>query len=137
MVERYIYTAYGQQTVLDDEWTPLEVNLSACGNTVLYAGYGFDAETGLYWTDTRLYHPTLGRWTSQDLIPYPDGMNLYQYCCGNPAGATDPTGLMDLEKVMNGIWGVGEGAIEILSGMPSDGMATGNIPLLAKQGERI
>ena len=83
----------------------------------------------MYQTDYREYHPTLGRWTSEDPIDYVGGPNLYSYCNDNPAVTTDPSGLMDLEKVERGIAGLFEGAIEFLSAsdtaIPSAMMAKG------------
>jgi len=95
VVERYMYAPYGKATVLDADWEPVEGNQSAVANDVLYAGYRLDPETGLYASRVRTtYHPTLGRWTAQDKIPYQDGLNLYQFCVSNPISATDPTGLV-------------------------------------------
>jgi RHS repeat-associated protein len=93
VVERYMYDPYGKVTVLEDDWTPREVNASAVANDILYAGYRFDAETGLYDVRNRAYHPTLGRWLQRDPAGYVGGMSLYAYVSGNPAGLTDPMGL--------------------------------------------
>jgi RHS repeat-associated protein len=62
-------------------------------NEVLYCGYRFDPETGLFHVRQRYYDPPLGRWVSRDLIQYADGMNLYQYCLGGPLSLHDPAGL--------------------------------------------
>jgi RHS repeat-associated protein len=93
VVERYVYTPYGEATVLAVDWSPVTNNESAVANEVMYCGYGFDAETGMYSSRIRTtYHPTLARWLQRD-IPYIDGTNLYQYCRSNPANMTDPAGL--------------------------------------------
>ena len=44
-------------------------------------------------TRYRNFHPTLGRWIERDPAGYVDGVNLYGYVSGNPAGLTDPSGL--------------------------------------------
>ena len=93
VVERYMYDAYGKVTVLEDDWTPREVNASAVANDVLFAGYRFDSETGLYHVRNRQYHPTLGRWLQRDPAAYLDGANLYAYVSDNPPGLTHLTGL--------------------------------------------
>jgi RHS repeat-associated protein len=93
VVERYMYDPYGKATVCEEDWTPREGNASAVANDVLYCGYRFDAETGLYNVRYRYYHPTLGRWNSRDPGGYGDGMGLYQYARSSPLVATDPTGL--------------------------------------------
>ena len=63
---------------------------SNCGSTLLYCGYKYDPETGLYYSRNRYYHCTLATWISRD--PARVGNNLYQYCDSGPTGAVDPTG---------------------------------------------
>jgi RHS repeat-associated protein len=62
-------------------------------NRVLYAGYRFDAERGLYHVRHRMYHATLGRWVQRDPAGYIDGLNLCQYGRSSPANWVDPAGL--------------------------------------------
>jgi len=94
VVERYMYAAYGEPTVLDEDWAPVEGNQSAVANERLFQGQARDGETGLYASRVRTtYHPTLGVFPGRDLAGYIDGMNLYQYCRSNPARLTDPMGL--------------------------------------------
>ena len=56
----------------------------------------FDAESGLYNYDARLYDPIIGRFISPDsIIPQPfnpQSLNRYSYCINNPLRYTDPTG---------------------------------------------
>ena len=63
------------------------------GNEVLYCGYRWDPETGLYDVRYRPYHPTLGRWLTRDPAGHGDGLNVYAYVHSGPVGALDPTGL--------------------------------------------
>jgi len=91
--ERYIYDAYGTVTVLNPDWSPKTVNTSAFGNEILFTGHPLDGETGLYYARARYLQPTLGVWVNPDPSGYADGMNLYQYCSGNPTARTDPSGL--------------------------------------------
>jgi RHS repeat-associated protein len=107
VVERYSYDAYGRATVrngaenvdLDTvndpatEWDADPGNASDVDNCILYCGYRFDSETGLYHVRHRHLHPTLGRWTSQDPLGYVDGMGLYEYVGGNPVRHRDSSGL--------------------------------------------
>ena len=104
VVERYAYDPYGQVIVLNgaadpdgQEWTPDPGNASDVSSEVLYAGYRFDPETGLYHVRHRSYHPTLGRWTSRDPAGYVDAMNLYEYCRSGPHNSLDPFGAWRLE----------------------------------------
>ena len=60
-------------------------------NRILFAGYTFDSETGLYHVRNRYYHEQLG-WITRDPAGYMDGMSLYQYCGSNATKRWDPTG---------------------------------------------
>jgi RHS repeat-associated protein len=91
MVERYMYDPYGNVSFLDGSWGALSA--SAYDNPILYCGYRYDPESGLYQVRYRYYHPTLGTWTARDKIGYVDGMSLYEYCRGMPNRQTDPSGL--------------------------------------------
>ena len=111
VAERYVYDPYGHVTVLnggkeevepdtwvyfDDDGDVTEWAEDAGGsdwdNRILYAGYRFDAETGLYHVRHRMYHPTLGRWIQRDPAGYVDGMGLYAYVASEPTVRTDPLG---------------------------------------------
>jgi RHS repeat-associated protein len=63
-------------------------------NAVLYCGYRYDPETGLYHVRYRPYHATLGRWLTRDPAGYVDGRSLYEYCLSTPVAAFDPSGLL-------------------------------------------
>ncbi|REJ97640.1 MAG: RHS repeat-associated core domain-containing protein [Planctomycetota bacterium] len=90
VLERYVYDPYGAVTVYDSAWA----NPTAPSDDgPLYAGYYFDAETGLYHVRNRYYDAALGRFIARDPIGYGDGMNLYQYVGGRPLDGIDPSGL--------------------------------------------
>jgi RHS repeat-associated protein len=100
VVERYAYDPYGRAIVLNGEgdpdgaeYTPDADGLSDVANVILFAGYRFDAATGLYQARHRYHHPTLGRWITQDPAGYVDGMGLYEYCMSEPLNGADPMGL--------------------------------------------
>jgi RHS repeat-associated protein len=80
--EFYNYDVYGKST-----------DTSAVGNPFRFAGYRYDAETGLYHTHFRTYDPETGRWLQPDPIGYADSWNLYEYVMGNPVMYSDPLGL--------------------------------------------
>ena len=76
-----------------DAWGNL---LSQVGSEILninpfrYRGYYYDAETGLYYLNSRYYDPETGRFISPDSIRYlnpmaNNGLNLYTYCGDNPS----------------------------------------------------
>ena len=88
IVNRFIYTPYGQRTVLTATWTAGTTDFML-GHQGLY----LDGESGLYYNRARYLHPTLGSFTTRDPLGYVDGANVYQYECGNPTANTDPLGL--------------------------------------------
>jgi len=102
VVERYMYDPYGKATVLNGEsgydadgqvteWS-VDTGGSDWANDVLYCGYRWDFETGLYQVRRRYYHPTIGRWVTSDPIGYEAGVNLHEYVKGRPITLTDPSG---------------------------------------------
>jgi RHS repeat-associated protein len=123
VVERYSYDPYGRaivrngaenvdaDTVNDPatEWDADPDNASDVDNRILYCGYRFDSETGLYHVRHRYLHPSLGRWITQDPAGYVDGMGLFEYVSGNVGTMVDPWGLMwTIEGMLYG--GPGGGA---------------------------
>ncbi len=65
-------------------------------NTILFAGYQYDPETGLYYLNARMYDPTTARFLQEDTYTgqYEDplSLNLYTYCYNSPLRYYDPTG---------------------------------------------
>jgi RHS repeat-associated protein len=108
VVERYVYDPYGKATFLDGDWQPTVVEghgdgtVSVYASEILYAGYRFDPETGLYQVRMRYYHPTMGTFTSRDPARYADTCSLYEYCRANPLRSADPSGLGPLNRLL--IW---------------------------------
>ena len=68
----------------------------AVSMTYKYTSQEFDAETGLYNYNARLYNPSLGRFISPDAIvpdpSNPQAFNRYSYVINNPIMYTDPSG---------------------------------------------
>jgi len=83
VLERVVYDPYGKPTFYDSDWTNPS-STSAHANAILYCGYYYDTETGLYHVRHRTYHPPLGRWLQRDPVGYADGMNLYEYVISVP-----------------------------------------------------
>ena len=106
VVQRYVYDPYGRvQTFgwcIDDEeyvqWVPMGLD-DGVPNEVLYAGYRWDPETGLYHVRNRSYAPHLGRWLQRDPAGYADGMGLYTYASVDPIGFIDPNGLWKIRRM--------------------------------------
>ena len=63
-------------------------------NPFRYRGYYYDAETGMYYLQSRYYDPETRRFISPDSRVYTDlnGNNLYLYCTNNPINREDPSG---------------------------------------------
>jgi RHS repeat-associated protein len=71
-----------------------EVTAPGVGDRFRYAGYQYDAATGLYYVGARWYDPSQGRWLSRDPLGFEAGdVNLYRYGFNSPTNGTDPTGL--------------------------------------------
>lgn len=82
----YYYDAFG--VVLESTGT---VN-----NSILYSGYQYDKETGLYYLNARMYDPSIARFLQEDTYAGdrtdPLSLNLYTYCHNEPLMYSDPTG---------------------------------------------
>ena len=90
VVVEYVYDARGNHAVLDANGNDLtDPNHIGNRNPFRYRGYFYDAETGLYYLQTRYYDPEIGRFLNMDDISYatPEqlhGLNLYAYCGNCP-----------------------------------------------------
>lgn len=65
-------------------------------NPFRYRGYMYDAETGLYYLNSRYYDPITSRFVNADALVTTgqgfDGNNMFAYCENNPVNRFDPTG---------------------------------------------
>jgi RHS repeat-associated protein len=75
----YAYDVWGNPTYTSEQ----------VENPYRYAGYRWDAETGLYFLNARYYDPSLGRFSTQDTVPT---QPTYAYSLNNPVVFADPTG---------------------------------------------
>jgi len=68
-------------------------------NSILFAGYQYDKETGLYYLNARMYDPVTARFMQEDTYTGqnmdPLSLNLYTYCHNEPLMYSDPTGHKD------------------------------------------
>ena len=119
VVERCIYTAYGEATCLDLNWANGQ-STSRVSNVVLYTGHPLDEETGLVYARERYDHTTLGRWLTKDPLGVVGGMNPFQAMGGNPLAVTDPYGLLVSAEVS----------------LPQDASGTANIAIVPSPGDK-
>jgi len=86
VVASYYYDAFGNITE----------ETGSANNSVNYAGYQYDAETGMYYLNARYYNPVTARFMTEDTyygsVSDPLSLNLYTYCANNPIIYWDPTG---------------------------------------------
>ncbi len=88
VVQRFVYSAYGVQTVLTGAWVVSDASNSVYGDQ----GGRFDIATGLNHFDHRDYKPNTGIWMVAD-GGYWDGANLYQADDSDPISKTDSSGM--------------------------------------------
>ena len=100
IVARYEYDAYGNTTV--------SAGSASLDNPYRFSTKAVDNETGLLYYGYRYYSPKLGRWISRDPLQEQGGLNLYEYCNGNPVDGMDQLGLVN--------WGVvGRGTVGFIA----------------------
>jgi len=85
--------------VATHEYDAFGNHLAAIGSVVnpyRYAGYRWDAETGLYYLNARYYAPSVGRFITRDAFhgfeDDPASLNGYNYAHSNPVRFVDPSG---------------------------------------------
>ncbi|MGI6746448.1 MAG: RHS repeat-associated core domain-containing protein [Acutalibacteraceae bacterium] len=90
VVTSYIYDSWGN--VLSVTGTLASTIGNA--NPFRYRGYYYDAETGLYYLQSRYYDPVTSRYLNADEseMLFKGVDNLFSYCDNNPVMYIDPTG---------------------------------------------
>jgi RHS repeat-associated protein len=86
VVTTYEYDAFGN----------LIKEMGNVENPYRYAGYRYDEVTGLYYLQSRYYHPEIGRFLTRDSFEgfesEPLSLNRYTYAHNNPVTNVDPDG---------------------------------------------
>ncbi len=100
-VAKYSYDAWGVCTISQDT--------SDCSvatvNPYRYRSYYYDAETQMYYLQSRHYNPVIGRFVNVDtaeILEYPSTSrttNLFSYCDNNPTNDTDRSGTFLASKL--------------------------------------
>ena len=90
VVVEYTYDSWGKILSITG---PLQYSLGRT-NPFRYRGYYYDNESGMYYLNSRYYHPEIGRFINADetdvITSTTLGLtdkNLYSYCDNNPLSA--------------------------------------------------
>ena len=120
-----VITATGTEaaTYTYDAWGKLLTSTGdmADVNPLRYRGYFYDAETGLYYLQSRYYDPEVSRFINPDVFATSDidgvlAANMFAYCENNPIRNTDSTGTIGADTLI----GAATGAItSLISGIAS------------------
>lgn len=94
IVERYEYTAFGEETIYNSLGAKEERSL--IGNPWRFAEKWLDEKSGLISFGFRFYDPSVGRWTAADPAGRIDGPNLYAYLHNDPLNSFDRFGLASI-----------------------------------------
>jgi RHS repeat-associated protein len=104
----YSYDAYGNPRDAQTRATSLDATTSAevaGANVLRYAGYAYDAHSGLYYCSARYYDPATASFITKDPAKADGEESAYQYCGGDPVGRVDPSGEL-LQKILTDVPGV-------------------------------
>jgi RHS repeat-associated protein len=116
VIESYRYDAFGAPAIFNLSGIPVPV--SGFNNRFMFTGREYAQTFGIYEYRNRAYHPSLGRFMSEDPIGFqiagdkpsealrvmfptlPESFqdsefNLYRYCHNDPVNKIDPMGLID------------------------------------------
>ncbi len=92
MIERYDCDAWGRVLRIEGaDGVPRA--RSAVGNRIVWQGREWFPASSLYFFRERWYDPVVGRWVSEDPVGLAGGLNLYEFCGGDPVNDRDPFGL--------------------------------------------
>src|SRR5438876_8552 len=85
-------TATAQQTPKFDASVKQTSSPGSLINPSRYTGRESHPEPGLYYYRARYYHPSAGRFMSEDPTGFKGGVNFYPYAANDPTDQTDPMG---------------------------------------------
>ncbi|MCX7746261.1 MAG: right-handed parallel beta-helix repeat-containing protein [Clostridia bacterium] len=102
IVEIQVYESNLVGTYYYDAFGNVLVQTGDTSNSIMYAGYQYDKETGLYYLNARMYDPKIARFLQEDTYlgdpNDPLSLNLYTYCHNEPIMYWDPSGHVSLHR---------------------------------------
>lgn len=88
VVEKYTYDAFGR---VENGPGGAVCTFSHYGSRLLFQGWEYIGEVGVYDYRNRFYHLGVGRFLQKDPTgPDAGDMNLYRYCHNDPVNQADP-----------------------------------------------
>ncbi len=105
---RQLVSAQTGAIVAEYEYDPFGVLLMKTGAKSAVCPFRFtskyyDSEIGLYYFGYRYYDPATSKWLTLDPLGEEGGINLTEYCSGNPVNKTDGLGLAADDNINNHI----------------------------------
>ena len=92
-----LYDLHDLNNDLEDTGIPNPYSRQGEDQPFGYTGYRHDEIGGTYFAQAREYQPQNGRFTAEDVLKgngaYPETLNNYGYCWGNPVGLVDLDGM--------------------------------------------
>lgn len=101
VIAKYTYDAWGKVLKITEssgnEIADDITSYHAAANPIRYRGYYYDADTGLYYLNSRYYNPEMCRFLNADSIisganGLIEGNNLFSYCFNNPVNLCNTSG---------------------------------------------
>jgi RHS repeat-associated protein len=118
VIQRFVYTSYGEQTALSGPWL-----VSGTNSIFGFQDGRFDVATGMNHFDNRDYRPSLAVWMQNDPAGNVNGLDIHLFVGDNPIKYTDPTG--------ESIWGAISGGISGFTAGFESAIANGASPAAA------
>lgn len=101
VVQRIIYDAYGNSTILSASWAG---TTDGYNWVYRYQGGRLESVSGTYGFQRRDFDPATGTWREQDPAGYVDGSNLMQFVQSSPATLRDSSGLLTIGNKIQAIF---------------------------------
>jgi RHS repeat-associated protein len=103
LLESYLYSLWGNATVVSPQRTIVDeaspVGKARPLSRFLFKGRYYDPDAGLYYWQSRWYHPSLGQFLTPDSVGPADSSNLYALAKSDPINCTDSGGTLTDDEI--------------------------------------